>query len=241
MSERSRCGAVQIFDVASEPFAEIARVESLLLWRRARRRTFCGDCARRIALAVAPCEFSTWPATTSNTSWTITRKQSTSPKQLQHDNVHKDLSTILDSTTRSMGGKSLRHPLRRLHKLRPPLGKRLRASNVRIWRNTTLPSTATQETSKGRPNAEMHLAWKSFRNRGKLRRNRTRRTKSKKRPETTTGLQIRPRVVKQSFRRTLGATTEHLQPIIRDTVGHATPSNRQKRNDLHKTLDNRRT
>ena len=60
VSERSRCGAVRIFYVAREPSAEIVRVESLSLWRRAnfkaRRGTLCGDCACRIALAVAPCE-----------------------------------------------------------------------------------------------------------------------------------------------------------------------------------------
>ena len=66
VSGRSRCGAVRIFYVAREPSAEIVRVESLSLWRRAnlkaRGRTLCGDCACRIALAVAPCEISTWPA-----------------------------------------------------------------------------------------------------------------------------------------------------------------------------------
>ena len=65
VSERSRCGAVRIFYVADEPSAEIARVESHSLWRRANflrgRRTLCGDCACRIALAVAPCDFFTWP------------------------------------------------------------------------------------------------------------------------------------------------------------------------------------
>ena len=114
-----------------------------------------------------------------------------------------------------MDGKP--HPVRRLHKLRTPLKKKLRASNSRIWRNT--------ETSKSRPmNAEMRLARKSFRNRRTLRRNRTRRTESKNSTETTTELQIRPRVTKQSSRRTLSATTEHLQlqPVIRNTVGHAT-------------------
>ena len=45
------------------------------------------------------------------------RRQSSGCKQLQHDDVHKALSTTLDSTTCSMDGKSLRHPLRRLHKL----------------------------------------------------------------------------------------------------------------------------
>ena len=65
VSERSRCGAVQIFYVADEPSAGIVRVEVLSLWRRAnfkaRRRTLCGDRACRIALAVAPCEFGRWP------------------------------------------------------------------------------------------------------------------------------------------------------------------------------------
>ena len=41
------------------PSAEIVRVEALSLWRRANlswsRRTLCGDCACRSALAVAPC------------------------------------------------------------------------------------------------------------------------------------------------------------------------------------------
>ena len=58
---------MRIFYVAREPSAEIVRVESHSLWRRANLkargpRTFCGDYACRIALAVAPCEFSTWPA-----------------------------------------------------------------------------------------------------------------------------------------------------------------------------------
>ena len=61
VSERSRCGAVRISRLAEEPSAEIVRVGALSLWRRANfnscRRTFCGDCACRIALAVAPCEF----------------------------------------------------------------------------------------------------------------------------------------------------------------------------------------
>ena len=35
-------------------------------------------------------------------------------------------------------------------------------------------------------------------------------------------IQIRPRTTKQSFRHTLGAMTEHLQPVICNTVGHAT-------------------
>ena len=65
VSDRSRCGAVRISKLADEPSAEIVRVGSLSLWRRANflrvRRTLCGDCACRIALAVAPCEFSTWP------------------------------------------------------------------------------------------------------------------------------------------------------------------------------------
>ena len=76
------------------------------------------------------------------------------------------------------------------------LGKKLRASNLRIWRDTTLPSTTTQETSKGRPtDAGKHLARKSFRNRRKLRRNGIRRTKGTNSTETTTGLQIRSRTV----------------------------------------------
>ena len=61
VSERSRCGAVRISKLAGEPSAEIVRVGSLSLWRRANylrgRRTLCRDCACRIALAVAPCEF----------------------------------------------------------------------------------------------------------------------------------------------------------------------------------------
>ena len=65
VSDRSRCGAVRFFYLAREPSAEIVRVESLSLWRRAnlkaRGRTLCGDCACRIALAVAPCDFFTWP------------------------------------------------------------------------------------------------------------------------------------------------------------------------------------
>ena len=61
VSNRSRCGAVRISKLAHEPSAEIVRVGSLSLWRRAfffrGPRTLCGDCACRIALAVAPCEF----------------------------------------------------------------------------------------------------------------------------------------------------------------------------------------
>ena len=72
----------------------------------------------------------------------------------------------------------------------------------------------------------MHLARKSFRNRRKLRRNGIRRTKSTNSTETTTGLQIQPRTVEQSFRRTTGTTTEHLQPIVRNTVGHASEKRR---------------
>ena len=63
--DRSRCGAVRISKLADEPSAGIVRVGSLSLWRRAnfkaRRRTLCGDRACRSALAVAPCELSTWP------------------------------------------------------------------------------------------------------------------------------------------------------------------------------------
>ena len=83
---------------------------------------------------------------------------------------------------------------------------------------------------KSRPtDAEMHLARKSFRNRRKLRRNGIRRTKGKNSTETTTGLQIRPRTVKQSFRYTMGTTTEHVQPVICDTVGHATTTVREEK------------
>ena len=92
------------------------------------------------------------------------------------------------------------------------------------------PSTTTQETSKSRPtDAEMHLARKSFRNRTKLRRNGIRRTKSTSSTEATTGLQIRPRAVEQSFRHTMGTTTEHLQPIVRNTVGYATTTVRERK------------
>ena len=103
-------------------------------------------------------------------------------------------------------------------------------SNLRIWRDTTLSSTTTQETSKSRPtDAEMHLARKSFRNRRKLRRNGIRRTKGTNSTDTTTRLQIRTRTVKQSFRRTMGTTTEHLRPIVRNTVGHAATTVREKK------------
>ena len=81
VSERSRCGAVRTFYVAEKPTAGIVRVGALSLWRRVhagivrvgalslwrranflrRRRTFCGDCACRSALAVVLCEFSTSP------------------------------------------------------------------------------------------------------------------------------------------------------------------------------------
>ena len=47
--------------------------------------------------------------------------------------------------------------------------------------------------------------------------------------ETTTGLQIRPRTIEQSFRHTVGTTTEHLQPIVRNTVGCATTTVREKK------------
>ena len=75
----------------------------------------------------------------------------------------------------------------------------------------------------------MHLARKSFRNWRKLRRNGIRRTKGTNSTETTTGLQIRPRTVEQSFRHTMGITTEHLQPIVRNTVGYATTTVREKK------------
>ena len=63
----------------------------------------------------------------------------------------------------------------------------------------------------------------------KLRRNGIRRTKGTNSTETTTGLQIRPRTVEQSFRHTMGTTTEHLQPIVRNTVGYATTTVREKK------------
>ena len=75
----------------------------------------------------------------------------------------------------------------------------------------------------------MHLARKSFRNRRKLRRNGIRRTKGMNSTETTAGLQIRPRAVEQSFRRTMGTTTEHLQPVVRNTVGYATTTVQEKK------------
>ena len=43
-----------------------------------------------------------------------------------------------------------------------------------------------------------------------------------------TRLQLRPRATKQSFRHTLGATTKHLQPVICNTVGHATTSSEKR-------------
>ena len=49
------------------------------------------------------------------------------------------------------GPKSLCRSRRRLRKLRTLLGKKLRASKLRIWRNTTLPSTATQKLAKATP------------------------------------------------------------------------------------------
>ena len=55
------------------------------------------------------------------------------------------------------------------------------------------------------------------------------RTKGTNSTETTTGLQIRPRTVEQSFRHTMGTTTEHLQPIVRNTVGYATTTVREKK------------
>ena len=58
VSKGSRCGAVR--PELGEPSAEIVRVEALSLWRCANlsrpRRTLCGDCVCRSALAVAPCE-----------------------------------------------------------------------------------------------------------------------------------------------------------------------------------------
>ena len=91
MSNRSRCSAVRIFNIAGEPSAGFTRMRSLSLWHRAnfqcRSRKLCGFRKRRIALAatprefqrhprnplrvlcvarstlvVAPCEFSTWTA-----------------------------------------------------------------------------------------------------------------------------------------------------------------------------------
>ena len=64
VSNRSRCGAVRICYVSCEPSAEIVRVESLSLRRRANLlrgpRTLCGDCSR-VALAVAPCDLQSSP------------------------------------------------------------------------------------------------------------------------------------------------------------------------------------
>ena len=63
VSHRSRCGAVRIFNVVCQPSPGTVRVESLSLWRRANSKarlpTLCGDRVCRIALVVAPCEFST--------------------------------------------------------------------------------------------------------------------------------------------------------------------------------------
>ena len=57
VSDPSRCGAVRIFYVAREPSAEIVRVESLSLWRRANflrgPRTLCRECANRSRCGVA--------------------------------------------------------------------------------------------------------------------------------------------------------------------------------------------
>ena len=46
---------------------------------------------------------------------------------------------------------------------------------------------------------------------------------------TTTGLQTRPRAVEQSFRHIMGTTTEHLQPVVRNAVGYATTTVREKK------------
>ena len=68
-------------------------------------------------------------------------------------------------------------------------GRNYERAICKFSETTTLPSTTTQETSKGRPtDAEMHLARKSFRNRRKLRRNGIRRTKGTNSMEATTGL-----------------------------------------------------
>ena len=56
-----------------------------------------------------------------------------------------------------------------------------------------------------------------------------RRWKGTNSTETTTGLQIRPRTVEQSFWHTMGTTAEHLQPIVRNTVGYATTTVREKK------------
>ena len=66
MLELSRCGAVRIFQRRLLTFCGFRARQSLSLWRRANskapRRTFRRFRACRIALAVAPCEFSTSPA-----------------------------------------------------------------------------------------------------------------------------------------------------------------------------------
>ena len=132
-----------------------------------------------------------------------------------------------------MDGKSLRHSLRRLH---------CYTSFERRWgRNYERAICEFGETllylppqHKKLPKADLRMQkciWlgKSFRNRRKLRRNGIRRTKGTNSTETTTGLQILPRTVEQSFRHTMGTTTEHLQPIVRNTVGYATTTVREKK------------
>ena len=74
------------------------------------------------------------------------------------------------------------------------------------------------------PKADLRM-----RNRRRLPRNGIRRTKGTNSTETTTRLQIRPRTVEQSLRHTMGTTTEHLQPIVRNTVGYATTTVREKK------------
>ena len=57
VSERSRCGAVRILELAGEPSAGIGHVGSL-----AGKRSACGDRSCRSALAVVPCESLSSPA-----------------------------------------------------------------------------------------------------------------------------------------------------------------------------------
>ena len=132
---------------------------------------------------------------------------------IQHDNVHEALPTTLDSTTCSMDGKSLRHPLRRLHKLRTPLGKKLRAGDLRIW-----PSHNARNFQKQIYGCINASGSEKF---PKPEKTRSQRKEAYKRYEPTR-LQIRLRTTFQSFRHTWGGTTEHLQPVICNTVGHST-------------------
>ena len=142
-----------------------------------------------------------------------------------YSDVHKALSTTLGSTTCSMDGKIATSSTQTATQALNAAGEETtsgQSANLARHYFTFHRNTRNfqKQTSSGS---------EKFRNRRKLRRNGIRRTKGTNSTETTTGLQIRTRTVGQSFRRTMGTTTEHLQPIVRNTVGYAATTVREKK------------